>query len=219
MKKGLIIFASLLLLVVFGLITCSVTGMYKMYNVSTRGNEPALKPGSRFFASSLKDPVVGDFIVYSKDGMAFTHRLIASGGDVVEIKEGTVFVNGKDFDKDLALKHAYLLNEPEARILSSEGLANNGDLRPVPGGKYMALLEDALARARVPLAIRWLTSESETEKMIKEQYGHDWNKDFFGPYTIPEGKMFVLGDNRDNSEDSRYFGCINASDVKGTVLK
>lgn len=219
MKKGLIIFASLLLLVVFGLITCSVTGMYKMYNVSTRGNEPALKPGSRFFASSLKDPVVGDFIVYSKDGMAFTHRLIASGGDVVEIKGGTVFVNGKDLDKNLKLKHAYNFTMAEIGMLSSKELIAQGNMMPLGEGNYAVFMEDSIARANIPSAIRWVTPENEPEKMIKEQYRQNWNKDFFGPYTVPESKMFVLGDNRDNSEDSRYLGCINASDVKGTVLK
>ena len=35
---------------------------------------------------------------------------------------------------------------------------------------------------------------------------------------IPEGKCFVIGDNRHNSVDSRYFGLIDASKVVGTVI-
>lgn len=37
----------------------------------------------------------------------------------------------------------------------------------------------------------------------------------FGPVTIPEGKYFMMGDNRDNSEDSRYFGFIDRSQIIG----
>ena len=37
----------------------------------------------------------------------------------------------------------------------------------------------------------------------------------FGPLTIPEGKYFMMGDNRDNSADSRYFGFVERSRVVG----
>ena len=42
-------------------------------------------------------------------------------------------------------------------------------------------------------------------------------RDNFGPITIPEGKLFVLGDNRDESYDSRFFGCIPRESVEGKV--
>jgi signal peptidase I len=40
-------------------------------------------------------------------------------------------------------------------------------------------------------------------------------RDNFGPVVVPPGKFFVLGDNRDHSQDSRYWGFANVADIKG----
>jgi signal peptidase I len=41
---------------------------------------------------------------------------------------------------------------------------------------------------------------------------------FFGPVRVPQGTVFVMGDDRANSEDSRVFGPVPLSDLTGRVV-
>ena len=47
--------------------------------------------------------------------------------------------------------------------------------------------------------------------------GYDF-RDNFGPLTVPARQMFMMGDNRDNSNDSRYWGTLKMDLVKGRAM-
>ena len=52
------------------------------------------------------------------------------------------------------------------------------------------------------------------EPYINDEYRSGWLSNY-GPYTVPEGKYFVLGDHRNNSNDNRSVGAISRDMIMG----
>ena len=57
----------------------------------------------------------------------------------------------------------------------------------------------------------------EEKRFFRTEYAA-YVRDRFGPIVVPPGTIFVMGDNRDNSEDARFFGPLELRHVRGKPL-
>jgi signal peptidase I len=53
---------------------------------------------------------------------------------------------------------------------------------------------------------------------VAQPYIEYWDPTSYGPVKVPPGDVFVLGDNRPDSEDSRYFGPVPVRNIRGQVI-
>jgi signal peptidase I len=122
----------------------------------------------------LGDPQRGDIVTFTSpaDGKKLIKRLVALPGDVVEMRDKQLLINGVKADYKL-------------QNIASEPMDNDTTL-PV-----MHLTEKLWGDQRT---IQWMPDLSRATN--------------FGPITIPPNRYLMLGDNRDNSADSRYIGLI-----------
>ncbi|MDQ6685651.1 MAG: signal peptidase I [Pseudomonadota bacterium] len=122
----------------------------------------------------LGTPQRGDVVTFSspRDGTRLIKRLIAVPGDVVEMRDERLLINGVEARYD-----------GEREVAEPDGF----------GGTMPAVRQDEeVAGSR--RVVQWLPAIRAMRS--------------FGPVQVPADSFFFLGDNRDNSADSRYIGVV-----------
>jgi signal peptidase I len=193
----------------------------KLLRVNNFSSEPSLRPGKFFLTARIRKPRRFDLISYRavvppRGITILTHRLCGMPGDTLEIKSGVLYVNGEDMDSELSLKHIFKIAAQNCVDLVYDQ-KQAYTIPPYTNTLYISLADTYVRKLGTPCE-RYVLPPGLRDEDIFLAYKKNWNRDHFGPLRVPEGRWFVLGDNRGNSRDSRYLGLIEQSRFIGTVI-
>jgi signal peptidase I len=133
-------------------------------------------------------PERGDIVIVTPPGGSsdYIKRVIGLPGDTIELIGGEVILNGQPLRRE---------PRPAAMLPVDANLPCDGSM-----ARYRARGEDGQLYCRLPIVREYLPSGRYYDTVdIGPSQGDDYPR-----RTIPEGHVFLMGDNRDHSADSRF---------------
>ena len=114
-------------------------------------------------------------------------------------------------DRVLANKFIYRLTDPERRdIVVFDSVDEDDDQTLIK--RVVGVAGDEI---QVQGGVLYVNGEAQDEPYLNDA---DLSRGFYGPTVVPEGHIFVMGDNRGNSADSRVFGPLLLENLKGEAF-
>jgi signal peptidase I len=153
----------------------------------------------------LSDPKRGDVVVFRyplNPSQDFIKRVIGVGGDVVAYVDKKLTVNGKPLPEVPDGTYGYLENMRYETLDRERVTADTGD-----GSKTYTIGVNPRAPPVNQLAVRPFPGRENC----------DYNERGF-TCKVPAGKYLMMGDNRDNSDDSRYWGFVPDDHIRGKAF-
>lgn len=136
-----------------------------------------------------KLPERGDIVVleHPENRIDYIKRVIGLPGDTIELKGGALFINGKPVKREVQP----MLSVPVDDNMPGRDSTLGRFLDKDANGKY--ILELPIVRETLPGGATFDTIDM----------GPGYMTDDYGPIKVPADRLFLMGDNRDGSADSR----------------
>jgi signal peptidase I len=113
-------------------------------------------------------------------------------------------------DRVFVNKFVYQFSEPERGDIVVFQSAEGGEEDLIK--RVVGLPGDEIS---VRDGVLFVNGERREEPYVNARFSDD---SFFGPTTVPQGHVFVMGDNRANSRDSRFFGPVPIENIEGEAF-
>ena len=145
-----------------------------------------------------------------------TIKKMPDRGDIVTFEAPSVTrVDKEDYENPVATYNYEpqgLLNRFSYYVLESKKISYIKRVIGLPG-EYIEI-----KNGNVYIDGKRLEEDYIEDGMVTDMLKGNTNEVFFTDFTVPENCVFVMGDNRTGSIDSRSFGCIPLEKIEGTVV-